>query len=322
MLLTIRTSPVINRRTSSPVERGLGLGYKSCLSYDLLFPPSRSLPPVNCLLLQAIDACLCVVTRRFTSTGLLPKPPDQPLVKPYEPPQPPKWPDPPDPPPDPPPKSEQRASLPQLETKNHHSSNPSPPLHIRWVLTLSHPPWLTLQGLTSGLSKSPSIELPSDANPQPSMCWWSSISLVFPTTMELTLRSPTLKPDVQPLHRCSTTPVVQKILTNGPVPELPDPTTTSTLLLGLSNPTQPNPPPPKLPDPPPYMSPASPLSTSINHKSSDIASLIHHQRQGLGSIRPKPATRPPLVLAWVLAGRRRSCRVPRSCRKSLPIQAS
>ncbi|KFK30106.1 hypothetical protein AALP_AA7G217500 [Arabis alpina] len=219
MLLTIGTSPVINRRTSSPVERGLGLGYKSHLSYDLLSPP------------------------QFTSTGLLPKPPDQPLVKPYEPPQPPEWPDPPDPPPDPL-ESEQRASLPQIETKNHHSSNPSPLLLIRWVLTLSHPPWLTLQGLTSGLSKSPSIELPSDANPQPSMCWWSLISLVFPTTMELTLRSPTLKPDVQPPH------LSLYISMAG--------------MLCLRFRSRGN--------------SVSPISAAINHHHRDIASHLHHRR--------------------------------------------
>ncbi|KFK24144.1 hypothetical protein AALP_AAs61459U000200 [Arabis alpina] len=150
-------------------------------------------------MLQAIDACLCVVKSQLLSTSLLPKPPDQPLTKPYDPPQPPEWPDPPDPPPvlQPDPQDFPEANQTQppiINPTNHHFNNPPLLLHLRWVLPLSQSPWPATQGSTIGLTKSPSLGSQSDVNPPQSyMWWWSSVSSASPTTMDLTLRSPTSK---------------------------------------------------------------------------------------------------------------------------------
>ncbi|KFK40458.1 hypothetical protein AALP_AA3G375600 [Arabis alpina] len=129
MILTLGTSPIINRkpistkdhRIESPCRsvRPLPPPLRSCPPVCPLHPPLKSTPRENHLWVRTISVDLCVVTR--TSSSLLPEPPDLLLPEPCEP-----------IPPDPPDGSlgaAHRASPLLTGSKYHHSMDPFPHLY-------------------------------------------------------------------------------------------------------------------------------------------------------------------------------------------------
>ncbi|KFK29398.1 hypothetical protein AALP_AA7G128500 [Arabis alpina] len=157
MLLTLGTSTAI---TQSPSSVGFVKNCRPHSSNRALSPSPEIALSMRHRSCKSTAVVLIVFTKKLAPISFLPKPPDPTLSKPPYPVfSPLDLPPPADPPPYPPNslEPEHHPSLLYKDPTNHHPRKPPSPLYIRWVLTLSIPPWLTIQRLNSGLTKSFSI---------------------------------------------------------------------------------------------------------------------------------------------------------------------